>query len=124
MLWRVPRYSGPGFPSPTTTWANASPPAYFSLSAFLGAGAFLPSASAGAASSFGLRSVRTSGSARVTAAAAASGVGATSSATHRHAHGDGAVGADLLDVDVHQLLGHGIELHVANDRHARAPVAV
>ena len=43
---------------------------------------------------------------------------------HRHAHGDGAVGADLLDVDVHQLLGHGIELHVANDRHARAAVAV
>src|SRR5947207_3131013 len=88
MLWRVSRYSGPGFPSPTTTWANASPPAYFSFSAFFGAsgffaaaatGAFLPSASAGAPSSLGLRSVRTSGSAGVTAAAA-SGVGATSSA--------------------------------------------
>src|SRR5437660_1461475 len=88
MLWRVSRYSGPGFPSPTTTWANASPPAYFSFSAFFGAsgffaaaatGAFLPSASAGAPSSLGLRSVRTSGSAGVTAAAT-SGVGATSSA--------------------------------------------
>src|SRR5262249_40188500 len=162
-------------------------------SAFFGAaGAFLASASAGAPSSLGLRSVRTSGSAGVTVAAA-SAAGATSSAIggdtvatawprsltmrtpsggrrartastspvadrqvrdvgvdaprnvgrqaghldlvhdevedalrvahadglahrmHRYAHGDGAVGADLLNVDVHELLGDGIELHVTND---------
>src|SRR5262245_49884824 len=43
---------------------------------------------------------------------------------HRYAHGDGAVGADLLNVDVHELLGDGIELHVTNDGHPRAAVAV
>src|SRR3990170_4543187 len=75
-LWRVSRYSGPGLPSPTTAWATRVALRYFSdFSGFLAAG-FLPSS--GAASSFGLRSVRTSGSA--TTAAASGAAGATSSA--------------------------------------------
>jgi len=41
-----------------------------------------------------------------------------------HPHGDGAVGADLLDVHVQQPLGHGVELHVTDDGHPRAAVAL
>src|SRR5262249_46481302 len=43
---------------------------------------------------------------------------------HRHAHGDRAVGTYLLNVDVDESLGHGVELHVPDDGHARAAIAV
>src|SRR5207245_1769550 len=100
MLWRVSRYSGPGFPSPTTTWANAAAPASFSFPALFAASGFLR-----AAPGAFFRSAPAHG-------------------MHGHPHGDGAVGADLLDVHVHELFGHGIELHVADDGHPRAAIAL